>query len=201
MGNDDTPTWYALADVNPTTGTATLRRNLTVEEESFKWIKTGCSAFDSSSQLFWLIAGVGDSEAETVLGYDSKGSAAISVPFLTTYDAIALEFSAALGAPVALAYMRDSPKAVFSWLLMNSTDPSGWSVLFSYPEDTVFLSGMGEAALEDAGRIAAAVFEVRVSAKEVIDIVSLVDLVGGAEIERRNVTKKMVVADLSFCNA
>ena len=63
-GPDDSPTWSAVSKVDPTTGAASVLRNLTLEEDGYKWVKTGCSAFDSATQTFYLIAGVGASEAE-----------------------------------------------------------------------------------------------------------------------------------------
>ena len=119
-GPDDAFTWSALASIDPATGSATVRRNLTLEEDGFKWVKTGCSCFDSEGQVFYLIAGIGASEAETVLGYDSKGSAPTSIPFPATYDAIALQFSVLLKTVVALAYERNSPSASFSWLVYDA---------------------------------------------------------------------------------
>lgn len=199
-GPNDDPTWSAIASVDPTTGAATVLRNLTLEEDGYKWVKTGCSAFDSATRTFYLIAGVGASEAETVLGYDAQGSAPVSIPFPTTYDAIALQWSVYFKALVALAYERNAPAATFSWLVQDASDPTGWRASFTWPADSVFLSGMGETDIEDAGRIVAAAFTVPEGAKKERDIVSFVDLVGGAEIQRVNVTNKMVVADLEFCD-
>jgi len=199
-GPDDTFTWSAVSSVDPTTGVATVLRNLTLEEDGYKWVKTGCSTFDSGSQTFYLIAGVGASEAETVLGYDAKGSAPVSIPFPSTFDAIALQYSAHFKALVALAYERNAPSASFSWLVQDASGPSGWRTAFSWPAGSVFLSGMGETDIEDGGRIVAAAFTVPEGAKKERDIVSFVDLVGGAEIQRSNVTDKMVIADLEFCD-
>ena len=200
-GPDDKPTWTALSTVNPATGAATVRRNLTLAEEGYKWEKTGCAAFDSEGQVFYLIAGIGASEAETVLGYDSKGSPAIAIPFPSTYDAIALQYSVHFKALVALAYLRNSPSATFAWLVQDKSAPDGWKAAFTWPADTVYLSGMGETDIEDAGQIVAAAFTVPDGAKKERDIIAFVDLVSGTEIQRMNVTQKMVVADIEFCDA
>jgi hypothetical protein len=60
---------------------------------------------------------------------------------------------------------------------------------------------MGETDIEDGGRIVAAAFTVPDGPKKERDIISFVDLVGGVEIQRSNVTNKMVIADIEFCDA
>ena len=199
-GPDDTPTWTALSSIDPSTGVASVLRNITAEHQTFKWEKTGCSCFDSATETFYLIAGIGADEAETVLGYDAAGSAPIVIPFTTAYDAIALQWSVHFNALVALAYERNAPQALFSWLLQDKSAPGGWKVLYSWPAGSVFLGGMGETDIEDAGRIVAAALVVPDGRQSERNIVSFVDLVGGAEIQRILVEKKMVVADLEFCS-
>ena len=200
-GPNDEPTWSAISSVDPKTGVATVLRNLTLEEDGYKWVKTGCSCFDSDSQTFYLIAGVGASEAETVLGYDAKGSKPLSIAFPSTFDAIALQWSVHFKALVALAYERNSPSASFSWLVQDASDPTGWRKAFTWPANSVYLSGMGETDIEDGGRIVAAAFTVPEGPKSERDVIAFVDLVEGVEFQRSNVTNKMVVADLEFCSA
>ena len=201
-GQDDTPTWSALATIDPKTGAATVLRNLTLEEASFKWVKTGCSTFDSDAQVFYLIAGVGASEAETVLGYGKDGTPAISIPFDAKFDAISLEWSSSLKTLVALAYLRNAEQSTMSWLVHDAAAPGTWKPAFTWPVGTVFLSGMGETDIEDGGRIVAAALTVAAAGKvKERNIISFVDIVDGVEYQRSNVTEKMSVADMEFCDA
>jgi hypothetical protein len=64
----------------------------------------------------------------------------------------------------------------------------------------LFLS-QGETDIEDGGRIVAAALTVAAAGKKERDIISFVDLVAGVEFQRSEVTEKMVVADLEFCDA
>jgi hypothetical protein len=178
-----------------------VRRNLTLEEDGFKWEKTGCTTFDSDAQIFYLIAGVGASEAETVLGFGRDGTPAISIPFDPSYDALALEWSLSLKSLVALAYLRNAQQSTLSWLVLDGAAKT-WKPAFTWPAGTVFMTGMGETDIEDGGRIVAAALTVAAAGKEKErDIISFVDIVDGVEFLRSNVTEKMVVADLEFCNA
>lgn len=178
-----------------------MRRNLTLEEDGFKYEKTGCSTFDSDAQIFYLIAGVGASEAETVLGFGRDGTPAISIPFDPSYDALALEWSLSLKSLVALAYLRNAQQSTLSWLVLDGAAKT-WKPAFTWPAGTVFMTGMGETDIEDGGRIVAAALTVAAAGKEKErDIISFVDIVDGVEFLRSNVTEKMVVADLEFCNA
>ena len=176
-----------------------MRRNLTLEEDGFKWEKTGCSTFDSDAQIFYLIAGVGASEAETVLGFGRDGTPAISIPFDPSYDALALEWSSSLKSLVALAYLRDAQQSTMSWLVHDGAKT--WKPAFTWPAGTVSMTGMGETDIEDGGRIVAAAFTVPEGPKSERDVIAFVDLVEGVEFQRSNVTNKMVVADLEFCSA
>jgi hypothetical protein len=141
-GPDDAFTWTAIARIDPKTGAAAVLRNLTDEAAAFKYYKTGCSTFDSDALVFYLIAGIGASEAETVLGFGKEGEPAIAIPFDPAYDALSLEWSASLKTLVALAYLRNAQQSTMAWLVHDAGKPGTWKPAFTWPVGTVFMSGM-----------------------------------------------------------
>lgn len=180
-------------------------------------VKIGCTAFDDISRTFWMVAGIGADETETLIGYDASGSSSGKTPVYVTVpssiDIIALQYSQALGSPVALAYNRTGPGSLFAWFAVepSSTPASSssaasvdanaaWRTIFEYPLNSVYLGGMGEADIMGNGTVVAASFEVPVTEKEARSVISAVNITSGLELYRRNVTKHMDVADVQFCN-
>jgi hypothetical protein len=202
--------WAVIADLHASNGTvATVWRDVNAELScALANMKVGLAVLTEGAALpgtgapagatLWVVADDTVAGQQGIAGFALTGQPAGNYTFLPgkfgTYDLQSLAYSPAVGGFVSLAVadVRDGATSA-AYVALNSTT-GGPTPLFTYPPgDKVVIIGAGLAYLPAGagGRQAAAIIAVTGGGApaDSPNVLSVVDLVGGAELERRPIAQ------------
>jgi hypothetical protein len=183
--------FFVIADVFPRNGTVSkVWADFSTEFKTWGYLKTGCSAYDFNAQVYYVIAGTGKQQNETVVGMPLSGKA-FTYSIEDGYDFISLRYSAYYKGLVALARDFSTTPESMSYVRQEA---GKWVRVFHY-EAGVHYVGMAQTEIDAAGTT---IVSALTDGNSII--LSYVDLTTGKESYRVKIADpKVAVADIAIC--
>lgn len=175
MAPTDSRAWAAVVELSPAGGAPAVRWNLTAEAAGFAQIEPSYSAFDPASRTLYMLAAFDGALNVVALPLDAPPAptaANFSVPFM----ALALAWAPAVGRVVAVGGFSSASMGLMA------LDPAtgSWANLTVWGGGELYLSGLGQVAVDPTGRFVLPVF----ANASAFPTIPVVDAATGKEVRR-----------------